>query len=75
MQKSTKKSVFLTNVNLNTRGKYRCEISAEAPSFVTAAKEGNLEINGKYLENTWKKHFWLMTNDKYFNIVLVQGLK
>lgn len=39
--------MFLHNVNLSTRGKYRCEISAEAPSFVTAAKEGNLEINGK----------------------------
>lgn len=48
MRKSSKKSVFLTNVNLNTRGKYRCEISAEAPSFVTAAKEGQLDINGKW---------------------------
>nr|XP_046910388.1 uncharacterized protein LOC124491736 isoform X3 [Dermatophagoides farinae] len=45
IRKSSKKSVFLHNVNLSTRGKYRCEISAEAPSFVTAAKEGNLEIN------------------------------
>ncbi|KAF7495472.1 hypothetical protein SSS_05190 [Sarcoptes scabiei] len=45
VHKSTKKSVFLQNVNLSTRGKYRCEISAEAPTFVTAAKEGNLEIN------------------------------
>lgn len=59
MQKSTKKSVFLTNVNLNTRGKYRCEISAEAPSFVTAAKEGNLEINGKYLKTFGKYIFGL----------------
>nr|XP_027199342.1 uncharacterized protein LOC113793494 isoform X2 [Dermatophagoides pteronyssinus] len=45
IRKSSKKSVFLHNVNLSTRGKYRCEISAEAPSFVTAAKEGSLEIN------------------------------
>ncbi|KAJ6222712.1 hypothetical protein RDWZM_001257 [Blomia tropicalis] len=45
VRKSTKKSVFLHSVNLATRGKYRCEISAEAPSFITAAKEGFLDIN------------------------------
>ena len=50
MRKSSKKSVYLTNVNLATRGKYRCEISAEAPSFVTAAKEEQLDINGKWYQ-------------------------
>lgn len=47
--------MFLHNVNLSTRGKYRCEISAEAPSFVTAAKEGSLEINGKFYDDKIKK--------------------
>jgi hypothetical protein len=39
-------SVYLQNVNLSTSGKYRCEISAEAPSFNTAAAEDYLVING-----------------------------
>lgn len=47
--------MFLHNVNLSTRGKYRCEISAEAPSFVTAAKEGSLEINGKFYDDEISK--------------------
>ena len=50
VRKSTKKSVFLHSVNLATRGKYRCEISAEAPSFITAAKEGFLDINGTFTQ-------------------------
>lgn len=41
--------MYLQNVNLATRGKYRCEISAEAPSFVTAAQEGLLEVNCKFV--------------------------
>ncbi|KAH9406483.1 hypothetical protein TYRP_013463, partial [Tyrophagus putrescentiae] len=53
VRKSSKKSVYLTNVNLATRGKYRCEISAEAPSFVTAAKEEQLDINVLPLHGPW----------------------
>ena len=46
LSKSNAQKVYLQNVNLNTRGKYRCEISAEAPSFTTDAKEAILEIHG-----------------------------
>ncbi|CAG2112197.1 unnamed protein product, partial [Medioppia subpectinata] len=45
LSRSDKMSVYLQNVNLSTSGKYRCEISAEAPSFNTAAAEDYLVIN------------------------------
>ncbi|XP_076371721.1 uncharacterized protein LOC143257214 isoform X2 [Tachypleus tridentatus] len=37
--KSTKQSVFIQNVQMDTGGKFRCEVSADAPFFKTAAAE------------------------------------
>uniref|UniRef100_A0A834R6T9 Ig-like domain-containing protein n=1 Tax=Sarcoptes scabiei TaxID=52283 RepID=A0A834R6T9_SARSC len=42
--KSGMNSVFLKFIDINTAGVYRCEVSAEAPSFVTAEGEKELHV-------------------------------
>ncbi|XP_063621629.1 uncharacterized protein LOC134793840 [Cydia splendana] len=42
--KSDDRKVILHQVMLKTSGLYRCEVSAEAPSFSSAAGEGKLEV-------------------------------
>lgn len=41
---SDNKKVVLRPVRLRTGGLYRCEVSAEAPSFASAQSEGRLEV-------------------------------
>ena len=36
-------------MDLDTTGKYRCEISGEAPLFQTASRDAILAVVGKYL--------------------------
>ncbi|XP_026328542.1 uncharacterized protein LOC113236608 [Hyposmocoma kahamanoa] len=44
LQKSDDRKVVLHQVTLKTTGLYRCEVSAEAPSFASAAGEGRMEV-------------------------------
>ncbi|KAF8790686.1 hypothetical protein HNY73_005673 [Argiope bruennichi] len=44
LSKSNKNSVYLRHVDLNSSGIYRCEISAEAPSFDTAEAEKEMKV-------------------------------
>ncbi|GIY55788.1 uncharacterized protein CDAR_459451 [Caerostris darwini] len=44
LSKSNKNSVYLRHVDLNSGGIYRCEISAEAPSFDTAEAEKEMKV-------------------------------
>ncbi|XP_045493582.1 uncharacterized protein LOC123692828 [Colias croceus] len=44
LSKSDMKKVLLHQVTLKTTGIYRCEVSAEAPSFASAADEGRMEV-------------------------------
>ncbi|XP_015911212.1 cell adhesion molecule 2 isoform X2 [Parasteatoda tepidariorum] len=44
LSKSGKNSVYLRHVDLNSGGLYRCEISAEAPSFDTAEAEKEMKV-------------------------------
>ena len=46
-QLSDKNQVTLENLNLNSAGQYRCEISAEAPLFNTVAQSKKLNVIGK----------------------------
>ncbi|KAK7874194.1 hypothetical protein R5R35_006239 [Gryllus longicercus] len=41
---SNDQHVLLRNVNLKSTGVYRCEVSAEAPSFASAQREGRMEV-------------------------------
>ncbi|KAK3915186.1 Cell adhesion molecule 2 [Frankliniella fusca] len=41
---SDERRVVLRNVNLKSSGTYRCEVSAEAPSFQSVHGEGRLEV-------------------------------
>ncbi|KAJ6649672.1 hypothetical protein Bhyg_04911 [Pseudolycoriella hygida] len=36
--------VVLQSVNLSTTGRYRCEVSAEAPSFQTVSDHGDMIV-------------------------------
>lgn len=44
LEQSNSTHVLLTNVSFNTSGEYRCEISADAPSFFTKAAGAILEV-------------------------------
>ncbi|GAB0095398.1 hypothetical protein DMENIID0001_107790 [Sergentomyia squamirostris] len=41
---STDSVVVLQNVSLSSTGKYRCEVSAEAPSFQTVTDHGDMIV-------------------------------
>ncbi|XP_078041270.1 uncharacterized protein LOC144472230 [Augochlora pura] len=41
---STEKSVVLKNVNLTSSGRYRCEVSAEAPAFQTVSDHADMTV-------------------------------
>ncbi|XP_076300365.1 uncharacterized protein LOC143218797 isoform X2 [Lasioglossum baleicum] len=41
---STEKSVVLKNVNLTSTGRYRCEVSAEAPAFQTVSDHADMTV-------------------------------
>ncbi|XP_049799213.1 uncharacterized protein LOC126234552 [Schistocerca nitens] len=43
-QRSDDKKVVLHNLNLKSSGDYRCEVSAEAPSFASAQAEGHMDV-------------------------------
>ncbi|KAG7299568.1 hypothetical protein JYU34_016546 [Plutella xylostella] len=44
LSKSDDRRVVLQQVTLRSSGVYRCEVSAEAPSFASAAGEGRMEV-------------------------------
>ena len=44
---STDSQVVLKSVNLSSTGRYRCEVSAEAPSFQTVSDHGDMTVVGK----------------------------
>lgn len=45
---STDNVVVLKSVNLSSTGRYRCEVSAEAPSFETVSDHGDMIVVGKF---------------------------
>jgi len=54
---STAESVVLRTLELASSGKYRCEVSAEAPSFQTVTNHSSMLTVGKYLLNFVSKHY------------------
>ncbi|KAG7170592.1 hypothetical protein Hamer_G013405 [Homarus americanus] len=50
--KSSDRKVTLKEVSLKTSGKYKCEVSAESPSFHTDSGVGELLVVRKYLYPT-----------------------
>lgn len=50
MQNSTDTQVVLNAVSLASTGRYRCEVSAEAPSFQTVSDHGDMVVVGKLIE-------------------------
>ncbi|CAG2111059.1 unnamed protein product, partial [Medioppia subpectinata] len=44
LKKSSFGNVFLSMTDLHTDGTYRCEVSAEAPSFQTVKREKELRV-------------------------------
>lgn len=51
LEKSVQGHVFLKNADMETEGLYRCEASAESPTFQTVAGEKQLKIFGKFIQN------------------------
>lgn len=48
LHNSTDTQVVLDNVNLASTGRYRCEVSAEAPSFQTVSDHGDMIVVGEF---------------------------
>jgi hypothetical protein len=48
-ERSDSKSVTLRNLVQSSTGRYRCEVSSEAPSFATASQFGDMIVVGKKL--------------------------
>ncbi|CAL1280667.1 unnamed protein product [Larinioides sclopetarius] len=44
LSKSGQRSVYLRSVDLNSTGTYRCEVSAEAPSFQSVSAERDMKV-------------------------------
>jgi hypothetical protein len=55
LHNSTDTQVVLDNVNLASSGRYRCEVSAEAPSFQTVSDHGDMVVVGELINR--KKEF------------------
>ncbi|GBL92695.1 hypothetical protein AVEN_119091-1 [Araneus ventricosus] len=48
LEQSFEGYVYLKRTDLNTEGVYRCEVSAEAPSFQTVREEKEVRVYGEY---------------------------
>ena len=48
LENSTSEQVILDPLDLSSSGKYRCEVSAEAPSFQTVSDHGEMMVVGEY---------------------------
>ncbi len=77
-QLSDKNQVTLENLNLNSAGQYRCEISAEAPLFNTVAQSKKLNVIGKevflqflFIENC-NVFFW--RNNNFIALLIFVGI-
>ncbi|GAB0095411.1 Immunoglobulin-like domain [Sergentomyia squamirostris] len=70
LHNSTDTLVVLQSVNLSASGRYRCEVSAEAPSFQTVSDHGDMIVVGySYTE-------WLVLRDapRKYETLLSDGL-
>lgn len=47
MQNCGVNRVKLINLEFNTSGSYRCEVSTEGPNFETVAQNANMTVMGK----------------------------
>ena len=47
LNKSSKGNIYMPNTDVNSEGRYKCEVSTEAPSFKTVRGEGEMRIYGK----------------------------
>jgi hypothetical protein len=57
LQNSTENQVILDNVNLSSTGRYRCEVSAEAPSFQTVSDHGDMIVVGTLNSNLFANRY------------------
>lgn len=64
--KSTSRKVTLKDVSLRTSGKYKCEVSAEAPSFHTDSGTGQLLVVREYLPAFLLYELVQLNYDKFF---------
>uniref|UniRef100_A0A0A9YJJ0 Cell adhesion molecule 2 n=2 Tax=Lygus hesperus TaxID=30085 RepID=A0A0A9YJJ0_LYGHE len=61
---SDSKQVALRGVNLKSSGIYRCEVSAEAPSFASAHREARMEViflpsHGPHIAGSGKQYYMI----------------
>jgi hypothetical protein len=47
LQNSDMNKVTLINLQFNTSGNYKCEVSTEAPSFATVAQNASMIVVGE----------------------------
>lgn len=70
--KNANRVVFkMKNLRLSSGGTYKCEISADAPTFKTLSKESNLSVIGKF---RWK-NFPSCVLQRAINIIVKHIMK
>ena len=47
--RSDEKEIRLTDLNMDSTGRYRCEVSTEGPSFATVSNYGDMIVVGKFI--------------------------
>ncbi|GFS83745.1 uncharacterized protein TNCV_610811 [Trichonephila clavipes] len=64
LSKSGQRSVYLRSVDLNSTGTYRCEVSAEAPSFQSVEAERDMKVMVAAIEEVDGKSWtWVEDDD------------
>lgn len=54
LSKSNATHVFLKQTNLNSEGTYKCEVSADSPSFATVSIERKMKVYGEFCSIDFK---------------------
>lgn len=67
MSRSNSREVTLTNVERETSGEFKCEVSADAPLFHTEIRAAHLLVAGIY---NWEYSLWF-SSEKFFNVVII----
>lgn len=71
MKRSNESQVLLTGLKLQSSGRYRCEVSAEAPSFQTVSEHGDMITVGEYIFVITKVCFYFIYPIVLLNKVLL----
>ena len=63
-KKSNRGSVYLWKTDISTEGRFRCEVSADAPFFQTVIKEAEMHVYCKYNKDNLMLHSFFVPKEE-----------